>query len=43
MKVSVSFAWYDFWVGWFYDRRKRALYICPLPMLVIKITAGEDE
>lgn len=37
MTFKVFFAWYDFWVGIFYDRQKRALYICPLPMLVIRI------
>ena len=35
-KVSIFFAWYDFWIGWFYDR-KRTLYICFIPMVVIKI------
>lgn len=37
MKVSLFFAWYDFWVGIFYDQKKRVLYICPLPCCVIKI------
>lgn len=37
MNVSVFFAWYDFWIGWFYDRKKRILYICLLPMIVIKL------
>lgn len=38
MKVKVFFAWYDFWVGGFYDRDTRTLYICPVPMVVIKIS-----
>lgn len=37
MKFTLFFAWYDFWIGWFYDRRKRALYVCPVPMLCVKI------
>ncbi len=37
MKVSLFFAWYDFWVGLFYDQKKKILYICPLPCVVIKI------
>ncbi|MEK7639268.1 MAG: hypothetical protein AAB388_03865 [Patescibacteria group bacterium] len=37
LKIKIDFLWYDFWVGWFYDRAKKALYICPFPMLVIKI------
>jgi len=35
--MSIFFAWYDFWIGWYFDRNGKALYICPLPMLVIKI------
>ncbi len=36
-RVQLAFLWYDFWIGWFYDRTKKILYICPLPMCVIKI------
>jgi len=36
-KIQFSFLWYDFWIGWFYDRLNKILYICPLPMCVIKI------
>lgn len=27
----------DFWVGFYYDKRKYILYICPIPMCVIII------
>lgn len=37
MKVKLFFALYDFWIGAFYDRSASALYICPLPCVVIKI------
>lgn len=36
MKVSFFFAWYDAWLGAFYDQKKRVLYVCPLPCCVFK-------
>jgi len=37
VKVHVFFAWYDFWIGWYYDRAG-TLYICPLPMICLMIS-----
>lgn len=34
---SIRFAWYDLWVGVFLDAADHILYICPLPMLLIKV------
>ncbi len=45
-RVSIYFAPYDFWIGVFFSREHpRTLYICPLPMLVIRVRleAGEWE
>ena len=36
IKVKVFFAWYDFWVGFYYDREFKELYICPFPCIVFK-------
>jgi len=33
MRVEFLFAWYDIWVGAFWDSNKRWLYILPLPMV----------
>jgi hypothetical protein len=37
MKIKIFFAWYDFWIGFYFDRHGKALYFCPLPCVVIKI------
>ena len=35
-KVRVHFAWYDWWIGAFWDRKKRQLYIM-IPFIGIMI------
>lgn len=37
MKISLVVCWYDLWIGIFWDRHKRKLYILPVPMLGIAI------
>jgi hypothetical protein len=31
MTVKPIFAWYDLWVGVFWDSNKRRLYVLPIP------------
>lgn len=39
-RVRPIFAWYDFWVGWYWDRTKRRLYVFPAPMVGLMIDFG---
>jgi hypothetical protein len=35
MKISCIFAWYDLWIGLFYDYKKKRLFFFPVPMFGI--------
>jgi len=36
-RIKLLFAWYDLWVGVYWQSKDRTLYILPLPMIGIKI------
>lgn len=36
MKFRVFWAWYDLWIGAYWDIGHRTLYICPLPTVVLR-------
>ena len=40
MRVKPILAWYDFWVGLFWDRSKRRLYVFPVPMVGLVVEFG---
>jgi hypothetical protein len=40
MSVTPFFRWYDLWIGAYVDTKARTVYICPLPMIGIKIVWG---
>lgn len=40
MRVRPIFAWYDLWVGAYWDRTRRRLYLLPVPMLGVVIEFG---
>lgn len=35
MKVGMVVAWYDLWIGAYWDRARRRLYILPVPCVGI--------
>lgn len=41
MKIRPLFAWYDLWVGFFWDQTKRRLYVLPFPCVGVVIDFGE--
>lgn len=36
VNISVFWAWYDGWVGYYWDSLNWTLYICPIPWLVFR-------
>lgn len=43
LTFKVSFKWFDFWFGWYWDRDARALYVCLLPMFPIRISVEKSR
>ena len=37
LKIKPFFKWYDFWIGAFFDQGDDVIYICPLPMIGVRI------
>lgn len=42
-QLTILFAWYDLWVGAFWDRKKRALYVFPVPCIGVCIDFGAPD
>lgn len=40
MSIKPIFAWYDLWIGVYWDAGKRRLYILPIPCLGVVIQFG---
>lgn len=38
MKVDFKFTWFDFWIGFYWSKKDKILYICPLPMCVFLVS-----
>jgi hypothetical protein len=42
MKARLFFAWYDLWVGAYWDRKLRRLYVLPIPCVGVVIEFGRN-
>lgn len=45
MGIKFIFAWYDFWVGLYWDRCSHTLYFMPIPMvgICIRFPANDER
>jgi len=43
MKIEFLFAWYDLWIGFFWNKEKKWLYILPLPCTGIILKFSEKK
>jgi hypothetical protein len=45
MRIKLIFAWYDLWIGFFWDSKKKWLYIFPIPMfgMILKLKKESKE
>ena len=41
MTIWPFFRWYDLWIGAYWDRKSRVLYVCPVPMFGVAVNFGE--
>jgi hypothetical protein len=41
VSVKPFFRWYDLWIGVYIDRPNRTLYVCPFPMIGVKVSLRE--
>jgi len=41
-RFKFLFAWYDIWIGAFWDRRSRKLYVLPLPCVGFVLNFGDN-
>jgi hypothetical protein len=42
-RIELLFAWYDAWIGAFWDSRKRKLYILPIPFAGVVVTLPQNK
>lgn len=43
LHIDIVFAWYDLWIGAYWDRKDRKLYILPVPCLGVCLYLTKAE
>lgn len=43
IEFALQFLWYDIWIGAYWDRDNKKLYVCPLPMVVFSFKFWTQE
>ena len=43
MRLKIFFAWYDFWIGAYWDVKKRTLYVCLFPCIVVSVECRAQQ
>lgn len=43
MKVYLIFAWYDLWVGAYWDGQRKRLYLLPIPCVGLRIDFADSR
>lgn len=43
MSIKPLFAWYDLWIGAYWDRARWRLYVFPVPMFGMVIDFGHND
>jgi hypothetical protein len=41
-KIELKFLWFNFWIGVYYDREKKIIYVNSLPCIVWKCVKKHD-
>lgn len=42
MRLRLVFAWYDLWIGVYWSRHDRTLYVLPIPCVGIAIAFAKE-
>lgn len=42
MRVKFLFAWYDLWIGAYINRKRKEVYVFPIPMFGVVVKFGPD-